>query len=118
MTMDYNTLRMTQLVELLNSASTAYYVHNKPTLSDDVYDSLTRELQMLEQKTGKRLSNSPTNRVCSDLDNSFQKVKHIAPVLSLGNIFREESLIDWDGKNRARLNDSMTTALNNDGYCV
>lgn len=77
----------------------AYYVDNKPKISDREFDKLFQELLDLEKKFPEYSSpNSPTKLIGSDLDNEFQKYQHKIPVLSLENTYSSEELIEWAGK--------------------
>lgn len=77
----------------------AYYIDNKPMVSDREFDRIFQELIELEKKYPEYSSmNSPTKVVGSDLDNEFQKFQHKIPVLSLENTYSTEELIEWAGK--------------------
>ena len=56
-------IQIQALVKQLSEASTAYYLHDKPFMSDKEYDKLYDQLLQLEQETGYILSNSPTQKV-------------------------------------------------------
>ncbi len=74
-----------------------YRLRNAPEISDDDFDSLMRELRELEQKFPQFYDpNSPSLRVGNDLSDSFQSVKHIAPMLSLDNVFNTTELDEFD----------------------
>ncbi len=76
---------------------TAYHVENAPNVTDDVYDSLTRELKVLLAKYPEFTdSNAPENRVAGKPLNKFVKVKHKNRMLSLNDVFNEEELFDWE----------------------
>jgi len=79
--------READLVEQINAHNRAYYVENKPTITDLEFDALLRELQQLEKALGRALPGSPTQRVGSDITGNFPKVKHTRPMLSLDNVF-------------------------------
>ena len=74
--------RIKQLVEKLNKASDAYYLHDNPIMSDHEYDEMMDKLESLEEKTGYVLSNSPLHKVQGKLLDGFNKVKHTKPMLS------------------------------------
>jgi len=76
-----------------------YHVANNPKVTDDVYESLTRELNNLENKYPQFANqNSSINRVAGKSLSAFKKVKHEIRMTSLNDIFSEKELIDW--KNR------------------
>ena len=74
--------RMKELVELLNKASDAYYVNDKPIMSDKQYDELYDELEALEKETGYVLASSVTQKVQGKVLDGFKKVTHSKPMLS------------------------------------
>src|ERR1035437_7890393 len=74
-----------------------YHTKNTPNVTDDVYDSLTRELKILLQKYPDFVDqNAPENRVAGKPLDKFVKVKHQTRMLSLNDAFSEEELLDWE----------------------
>ena len=74
-----------------------YYVQNAPLLSDYEYDLLFKMLEKLEEDHPSSITpDSPTQRVSQDLTDEFQKVKHLTPMLSLGNSYNEVDLQAFD----------------------
>lgn len=75
----------------------AYHIENAPNVTDDVYDSLTRELKALLEKYPEFYdSNAPENRVAGKPLDKFVKVKHPTRMLSLNDAFSYEELYDWE----------------------
>jgi len=75
----------------------SYYVLDKPLVSDFEFDNLLKELQALEKEFPQYFDiNSPTQRVGGGLINGFESINHKYPMLSLGNTYSEEDLIDFD----------------------
>jgi DNA ligase (NAD+) len=73
-----------------------YHVLDQPTISDQAYDSLFRELKELEEKYPKLKSPlSPTSRVGDAPQEKFEKVKHEVRQWSFDNVFTYEELQDW-----------------------
>jgi len=71
--------------------------HTKDIGTDDVYDSLTKELKILLQQYPEfNNSNAPENRVAGKPLEKFVKVKHKIRMLSLNDVFSEEELYDWE----------------------
>lgn len=94
------TKRHQTLTTLLNKADHDYWVRNDPTLSDSDYDRSLQELKDIEvaHPELKTLA-SPTQRLGGGLLPGFDTKKHVAPMLSLDNIFDmkelETRLNDW-----------------------
>lgn len=95
--------RAQALQQLLTAAAHAYYVHDRPTLSDSEYDHAFRELQELERRyPALTTPDSPTRRVGAPVQSGFDRHAHLVPMLSLGNAFSAEELIEWEAS-RVRL---------------
>ena len=102
--------RAAELRRILERANHAYYVLDKPDISDAEYDRLFRELQALEEKHPElRTPDSPTLRVGGEPATSFRKHRHLVPMLSLANAFTETELGEWEERN-ARLVPEVKTA--------
>ncbi len=81
-----------------------YYVKNSPELSDFEFDALMKRLQILEFQNPQYFDpNSPTERVGSDLNQSFKHVKHKYPMLSLSNTYSEEDVRDFYDRTKTGL---------------
>jgi len=73
-----------------------YYVLNQPTISDYDFDQMMNKLQDLELLYPQYADpNSPTQRVGSDLNQSFKTVPHKYPMLSLANTYSETDVRDF-----------------------
>jgi len=102
--------RAAELRRLLERANHAYYVLDRPEMSDAEYDRLFRELQALEDAHADlRSPDSPTLRVGAEPAAAFRKHRHLVPMLSLANAFSEEELAEWEARN-ARLAPEVTGA--------
>lgn len=76
-----------------------YHVLDDPMITDEVYDSLTRELRALEEEYPEFLSpNSPTQRVGGKPLDKFVSVPHSRPMLSLNDAFEPDELKAWIGR--------------------
>lgn len=85
--------RILQLRAELHQHNHKYYVLNQPTISDQDFDFLMKELEALERAHPEMADpNSPTQRVGSDISNEFQQVAHRYPMLSLGNTYNREEV--------------------------
>ena len=91
--------RIKELRELLTRYNYEYHVLDRPTIPDSEYDVLFRELQDLEA-LHPELDDpaSPTKKVGYEVLESFNKVVHDKPMLSLGNVFNYEELKEWARK--------------------
>ena len=88
--------RIVALREELHRHNYNYYVLNQPTISDQEFDALLRELQDLEAKHPELFDpNSPTQRVGSDLTSDFETVVHSRPMLSLANTYNKEEVREF-----------------------
>ncbi len=86
-----------KLREKLLDADYKYYVLARPDIDDYEYDKLMKELQELETAYPElKTDDSPTQRVGSDLSNSFETVMHDVPMLSLANSYDEQDLDEFD----------------------
>ena len=95
----YNNIE--QLRSVLRFHEYRYYILNDPLISDFEYDSLYKQLEQLEIKNPSLITqDSPTQRVGSSLNTSFNTVQHLVPMLSLENSYNAEDLYDWDRKTR------------------
>jgi DNA ligase (NAD+) len=89
-------LRISEITNQLNQHNHNYYVLDKPTVSDDTYDKLLRELQTLESQHPKfKLSDSPTQRVGGKAIDKFEQIVHTVAMLSLDNAFTDDELLDF-----------------------
>lgn len=90
-------VRVDELVRLLDDYSHQYYVLDKPTIPDEEYDRLYKELVELEEAYPQLIQNhSPTQRIGGALLEGFEKVSHDTPMLSLDNAFSKEDLAEFD----------------------
>lgn len=89
--------RVKELTDLLNRYNYEYYVLDQSSISDAEFDSLMEELQLLEYKHPELKDRlSPTSRVGGSVQSEFKKVKHRKYMLSIGDVFNEEEIIDFD----------------------
>ena len=96
--------RAAELRERIEKANYEYHVLDAPTIADQAYDALMRELQELEAKHPELVTpESPTQRVGGPASNRFAPVKHAHPMLSLSNAFDEAELRAFDQRVRKGL---------------
>ena len=88
--------RWTELVDAINAARERYYDKDAPTISDDEYDALFRELVDLEAKHPELVSGeSPTQSVGGARSEMFEPVEHLERMYSLDNAFSVEEVQAW-----------------------
>ena len=91
--------RIEELTKILNEANYNYYILDNPTISDQEFDKYLRELIELEMEyPNLNKEDSPTTRVGGSVIEGFDKVTHNIPMLSIGDVFNEEEIIDFDNK--------------------
>ena len=93
-----------QLRDTLNEHNYYYYVLDDPCVPDSEYDQLLRDLQALETKYPKLITpDSPTQRVGASPVSTFAKVIYNKPMLSLGNAFENQEVLDFDKRAQEHL---------------
>ncbi len=96
--------RAQELRRELNHHSRRYYVLDDPEIGDDAYDRLLDELRGIEREHPELLTaDSPTQRVGGEPVGRLEKVAHLEPMLSLGNVRSEEELRAWVERMRNHL---------------
>lgn len=97
------------LIEKLNKA---YYLNDKPLVSDAEYDRIKKDILDFEKKNPKIISkDSPTKKVGFAPSEKFSKVKHLIPMLSLDNAFTKDDVEDFLKKIRNYLNFEKDTPV-------
>ena len=88
--------RMNELIKILDEAAYNYYVLDDPKITDQEYDAYYRELETIEKTHPEWvLDTSPTKKVGGEVIDEFKKVEHTIPMMSLGDVFNEEEIIDF-----------------------
>ena len=81
-----------------------YYVLAEPSISDHQFDIKLKELEALEKQYPElTLADSPTQHVGGSLLEEFKTVPHKRRMLSLGNTYSEEELLEFDERVRKSL---------------
>lgn len=97
MTIDEAAKRAEELRSRLNRWSREYYVEDKPTVEDYVYDQEYAELVAIEEQYPDLItSDSPTQRVGGKVLSGFEKVTHVIPLYSLNDVFSKDELFAFD----------------------
>lgn len=81
-----------------------YYVLDAPEITDAEYDRMMVRLRELEARYPDSIpADSPTQRVGGRASSQFTEVRHLEPLLSLGNVFSTEELRAFDERVRSGL---------------
>ena len=91
-----NSKNVNNLIEKLTAAEHAYYVLNKPIMSDGEYDNLFNELKKTELENPDLVFEySPTQRVTGTPDNVFEQITHKQRMYSLDNSESIQDITKW-----------------------
>ena len=86
--------RHARLAEEIRRHDHAYYVQAQPTIGDQAYDKLYRQLLDLEQEFPSLVSpDSPSQRVGGSPVREFAPSTHLVPMLSLDNTYSKEEVV-------------------------
>ena len=86
-------------IKLLDTYNKFYYEKSSPKVTDEIFDKLKEEIQLLEKKHDfLKSKNSPSKIVGYKPSKNFKKDLHRVPMLSLANAFTEEDLINFEKK--------------------
>ena len=93
--------RIRQLRDAIRHHEEQYYIHNSPEIADEAFDRLLHELEQLEAEHPDLVTaDSPTQRVAGRPAEGFETVEHLAPLLSLDNVYSDEELRAFDERVR------------------
>lgn len=88
--------RISKLTKQIDELRYSYHVDNDPQVSDEVYDSLQKELVELEKKfPGLKRPDSPLSRIGGKPLDKFEKVTHQVQQWSFNDAFSQTDLTDW-----------------------
>ena len=112
MNIDEARARVAYLSEKLDRWNYEYYVLDNPSVSDAEFDRHMNELMMLEAEYPELKSkSSPTQRVGGQVADEFKKIPHKRLMLSLGNVYNEDEMRDFDRKIREATGKSQITYM-------
>ena len=114
--------RVDELTQLIERYNHEYYMNDTSLVSDYEFDALLRELADLE-KQYPVLKNpaSPTQRVGGEVTKNFRQVEHRFPMLSLGNTYSIEEIVEFEARTRKLIGDQRfdyTCELKYDGLAI
>jgi len=102
-TVEQAQVEIARLSEDLRRHQHHYYVEAQPLVSDTQYDRMMDRLLYLESLyPALKLSDSPSQRVGSDLGTGFPEVRHTVPVLSLDKAYTGDGVLQWIQRCRQR----------------
>ena len=112
--------RMNEIIEILNKANYEYYTLDNPTITDQEYDRHMQELIKIETEHPElKRDDSPTVRVGGEVIDSFNKIIHEIPMLSLSNVFNESDIVAFDERVKKEIsNPRYVCELKIDGLSV
>ncbi len=97
--------RIAKLKEQLWETDYAYYVEDKPIMSDAARDSLKDELEKLEKQWPEFITpDSPTQRIGGKALGKFAKIKHKVPKYSLDDVFSFAEVLEFNQRVKRFLN--------------
>ncbi|MCC6323259.1 NAD-dependent DNA ligase LigA, partial [Candidatus Nomurabacteria bacterium] len=106
--------RIHKLREQIAELRYKYHTENDPSVTDDVYESLTRELISLEKENPEFIDpNSSINRVAGEPLPFFKKVTHSSRMLSLNDAFSKDEVEIWE----KRITKLLPNNKNLDYFC-
>jgi DNA ligase (NAD+) len=96
---------LSRLAQEIAKHDKRYYQQDAPTISDAEYDALRRRNEAIEARfPALKRVDSPSDRVGATPAERFEKVTHRVPMLSLGNAFADEDVVEFFGRVRRFLN--------------
>lgn len=101
-------IRIDFLTQQIQKHNYNYYILSQPIISDYDFDMLLKELEELEKNFPLLANqNSPTQKVGGEITKEFKQVIHKYPMLSLGNTYSEQDLMDFDERVRKTIGDAV-----------
>lgn len=111
--------RLDELKTVIEKANRNYYDLDAPTLEDDEYDALMRELRDIEQQYPELLTaDSPSQRVGGSAQTTFEKVRHEVQMGSLQDVFDISEVREFFDRVKAEGADEFTVEPKIDGLSV
>lgn len=88
-----------KIIDCLIDHNHLYYINNQPIISDYEYDELFNYLKKIEEFFPFLISsNSPTQWLIGQIQESFNQAEHKKPLLSLENTYNAQDLIEWNNR--------------------
>lgn len=100
--------QISTLVKELKQHNYNYYVLAMPTISDYDFDQKLKELELLEKAHPEYIAaDSPTQKVGGEITKTFKTVTHKWPMMSLGNTYSQQELLDFDQRIKKAIGDNF-----------
>jgi len=85
------------LTRAIREANRAYHTEDAPEISDAAYDALKRRLLAIETRfPDLKADDSPSDQVGAAPSETFAKIRHAVPMLSLANAFDADEVAAFD----------------------
>ena len=112
--------RYEELIEIINEADYNYHTLDNPTITEQEYDKYFRELEEIEEKHPEWIKDySPTQHAGGKVIDSFNKVTHKIPMMSLSDVFSESEVVAFDERiKKEKINPKYVCELKIDGLSV
>ena len=112
--------RMLELIDIINEADYNYHTLDNPTITDQEYDKLLRELYEIEESHPEWIRDfSPTQHAGGKIIEGFEKATHKIPMMSLSNVFSESEIIAFDERiKKENINPQYMCEFKIDGLSV
>ncbi|HMH97610.1 MAG TPA: NAD-dependent DNA ligase LigA [Bradyrhizobium sp.] len=89
-------VELKRLAHEIESHDKHYYQDDAPKISDADYDALRKRANAIEARFPELVtSESPSQKIGAQPSGRFAKVQHAVPMLSLGNAFSDEDVVDF-----------------------
>ncbi|TDT77662.1 DNA ligase (NAD+) [Litoreibacter halocynthiae] len=104
LTADQASAELARLAAVLAQANLDYHGKDAPAISDAEYDALKRRNATIEERfPDLKRADSPSDQVGGPLAEGFSKIRHEVRMLSLGNAFSDEDVVEFDARIRKYL---------------
>ena len=112
LTPDLAAQELARLAAILTAANRDYHTKDAPRMSDADYDRLKQRNKAIEERfpSQKRID-SPSEQIGAPVSDGFEKVRHAQPMLSLGNAFTNDDVVEFDQRIRKFLGVNETAPL-------
>ncbi len=98
------------LKQVINFHDWSYYINSNQLITDFDYDQLFALLKKIERENPTLITpDSPTQRVAKGLNERFDSVTHLTPMLSLENSYNADDLKDFDRRVKENLPENYIT---------